>query len=302
MDDGSTDLSSQILAGFGDQIKALRIPQATGNKSYAQEFGLRYIASEVFVTLDADTLMDKNFIKNVEADLADSQIGAVGGYIRSLKHNWLTACRAIDYTIGQNLHKLAQSYINFMFVIPGTAGAFRTEIFKKYITFDHDTLTEDLDFTYKLHAKGVKIKYNREAVTYTQDPATLHSYINQMRRWYGGGWQNLIKHYRVVKEPAKALELSLIYIEGLIFSALLFLIPILNLRLALFFNIPYLAMAFVIASYASYKEKRIDLIFVFPLYLLLIYVNAWVFLEQFFKEILLRRKNLVWFHPDRVKI
>ncbi|MCP6756997.1 hypothetical protein NL533_35750, partial [Klebsiella pneumoniae] len=67
----------------------------------------------------------------------------------------------------------------------------------------------------------------------TQDPPTLTNYINQMRRWYDGGWQNLLKHYKIAQNPVRALELSLIYIEGLAFSILLFLVPILNWWLGL---------------------------------------------------------------------
>jgi cellulose synthase/poly-beta-1,6-N-acetylglucosamine synthase-like glycosyltransferase len=299
VNDGSTDKTVEILAGFGDKIKVVTIPKATGNKSFAQEIGLPYISGEILICTDADTILDKKFVELVEKDFSDPGVAAVAGYVKSLKYNWLTACRALEYVICQNVHKLAQSYINFIFVIPGASAAYRTEIFKKYITFDHDTVTEDLDFTYKFNEKGLKIKYNREAIVYTQDPPTIKSYIRQMRRWYGGGWQNLVKHFRIIKEPAKAFELSLMYIEGLIFSLIAFLIPLINIRLALLFPIFYFLMIQGFAVYAAIKEKRISLLFVSLPYLLLCYVNAWIFLEQFSKEVILKKKNLIWFRSER---
>lgn len=302
VDDCSTDDTRQILGTFCDRIKVLKTPKNTGNKSYAQEFGLRYLTGDVFIATDGDTLLDKNFVERVAEDFRDPKIVAVGGYVMSLKYNWLTACRAFDYVIGQNLDKLAQDFIHYLYVIPGAAGAFRTKVFKKYILFEHDTLTEDLDFTFKFHEQGFEIKYDRRLICYTQDPADLKSYINQMRRWYGGGWQNFLKHCRHYKYPGMALELSLIYGEGFVFSILLFVLPLINIVMSIQVIFLYFFVVLILALFAISRERRLEFLIIFPAYIFLRYVNAYVFLEQFVKEVVLRKKNLVWFHPDRVKM
>jgi cellulose synthase/poly-beta-1,6-N-acetylglucosamine synthase-like glycosyltransferase len=303
VNDGSTDRTAEILASFGERIKVITIPQATGNKSHAQERGLRYVTGDIFVSTDADTVLDKDFVRYIAEDFANPRVTAIAGYVRSMKYNWLTACRAVEYVIGQNLHKMAQHYINFLFVIPGAAGAFRTKDFFKYITFEHDTLTEDLDFTYRLHKLGLKINFDYRAVVYTQDPANLHSYINQIRRWFGGGWQCLIKHRGLVlKEPRVAFELSLMYLENTFFALLLFIVPILSLRFFALFLYMYLIVGTICAAFAAWKEKRISLLFVPIPYLFIIYVNGYVFLEQMFKAVVLRQKKLIWFQPKRVNI
>lgn len=304
VDDGSTDRTAEILASFGDKIRVISIAKATGNKSHAQEYGLKFIKGDVFIATDGDTVLDKDFVKYVEQDFKERpEIMSVAGYVRSVKYNWLTACRAFEYAVGQNIHKLAQHYIGFLFVIPGAAGAFRTKAFFQHIPFEHDTLTEDLDFTYRLHKQGLKIYYDRRAIVYTQDPATLHSYINQMRRWFGGGWQCLVKHRAlVVKEPRIALEASLMYMEGIAFSVLLFILPFLSLRFFATFLISYFAIAFVFAAFATWKEKRWAMMLVpFP-YLLLVYINSYTFLEQMVREVFFGQKKLVWFHPERVEV
>jgi len=302
VNDGSTDATAEILKEFDGKIKVATIERATGNKSYAQEFGLQFVTGNVFIATDGDTFLDKDFVRRIEEDFnADPKIAAVGGYVKSLKYNWLTACRELDYFFGQSVNKLAQANLNFLFVIPGCAGAFRTDIFKKYVNFDHDTLTEDLDFTFKLHLNYFKIKYDRKAICYTQDPFTIKSYINQMRRWYGGGWQNLFKNIRLISRPANAFELSLIYIEGLISSFFLFLLPVVNLYLFAYFIGLYLAFAILLGICGSIARKRLDLLFYSPLYLIMVFINAWVFLEQFVEEVVLRKKNLVWFTPERFK-
>ena len=102
VNDGSTDRSAEILAGFGDQIKVVTLEKATGNKSFAQEYGLRFVSGEIFITTDGDTVLDRDFVKIVEEDFTrNPQISAIAGYVRSRKYNWLTACRAFEYAIGR---------------------------------------------------------------------------------------------------------------------------------------------------------------------------------------------------------
>lgn len=301
VNDGSTDKTAEILASFGDKIKVITIPTATGNKSHAQEHGLKFVTGDVFIATDGDTRLEPDFVKYIEEDYTNNPgLTAVGGYVRSVRHNWLTACRAFEYAVGQNLHKLAQHHLDFLFVIPGAAGAFKTKDFFKYITFEHDTLTEDLDFTYRLHKQGLKIFYDRRVVVFTQDPQTLHSYINQMRRWFGGGWQCLLKHWQqAVERPKMALELSLMYMEGIAFSVLLFLLPILSLKFFVAFVGSYLVVAFAFALFAAWSEKRPELLLVPIPYLLLVFINSYIFLEQMVKEVFLQKKNLSWFQPER---
>ena len=303
VNDSSKDRTPEILARYSDRVTGIKTPKNTGNKSSAQEYGLQFVTGDVMVTTDGDTLLDTRFAEEIEKSFQDPDVAAVAGYVKSIPYNWLTLCRAFDYAIGQNIHKLAQNYMRYIFVMPGAASAFRTDAFRKYITFDHDTITEDLDFTYKMHKNHFKIVYNKKAICYTQDPADLKNYINQMRRWFGGGWQNLVKHYRIVwSRPIRAFELSLIYSEGLIFSMLIFILPILNIWFGAMLIVGYFAVAFVFAAWAAWVEKRPALMLApFP-YLLLMFVNSYIYLEQFVKEVILKRKNLVWFKPERVDI
>jgi len=302
VNDCSTDNTLQVLKKYSDRITIIDLPKNTGNKSYVQEEGLRHITTDVFIATDADTLMDKDFVKRVHRAFQNRNVQAFAGYIKSLRGNWLTACREIDYLIGQDIHKVAQNNINFLYVIPGCAGAFRTDVFRENITFDHDTLTEDLDFTYKFNKKDFKILYDRKAVVYTQDPDNLKSYVNQMRRWYCGGWQNLHKHFDTLNKPMGALELSIVYIEGLIFYPLLFVVPFLSLEAFAYLLAYCLLTGLGLGTYSAIRRRRWDLLLYSPMYVVVTYINAYIFLEQFVKEIILKKKNLVWFHPERRKI
>jgi biofilm PGA synthesis N-glycosyltransferase PgaC len=225
---------------------------------------------------------------------------ACSGYVKSIKQNWLTAVRQIEYLISQEIHKEAQAYINAQYVIPGCAAAFRTKIFKKHITFDHDTLTEDLDFTYKHHRNNFKIKYSKKAIVYTQDPATLPDYICQLRRWHGGNWQNLLKHRQIFEKPANAFELSLIYLEGLVFPILILFALITNFKVFLLFALSYFIIILGFAIFGAIRDRRLDLILFAPIFFFVSFINYAIFIEQLIKEVVLQKKNLVWFQPERI--
>ncbi|MFZ1075285.1 MAG: glycosyltransferase family 2 protein [Minisyncoccia bacterium] len=300
VNDCSKDRTLEILQRYSDRITVITTPKNSGNKSSAQEYGLRFVTGDVMVTTDGDTLLDARFVEEIEKDFRDPSVTAVAGYVKSIPYNWLTLCRAFYYIVGQNLHKIAQNYLNYIFVMPGAASAFKTDTFRKVCTFDHDTITEDLDFTYKLHRHNLRIVYNQNAISYTQDPSTLHDYMYQMRRWYSGGWQNLGKHISVVRHPIRAMELSLIYIEGLVFSTLLLVTPFVDLYLALVILAGYLFITAIFAVWAAWVGRRPAILLVLLPYLLLLYVNAYLFMETFVTEVIVRRKTLIWFKPDRV--
>ena len=302
VNDCSKDGTLAILEKYSSRITAVTTPKNTGNKSSAQEYGLQFVTGDVMVTTDGDTLLDEHFVEAIEKDFKNPDVIAVAGYVKSLPYNWLTLCRAFYYIIGQDLHKVAQNYLDYIFVMPGAASAFKTEAFRKFCTFDHDTITEDLDFTYKLHRNDLRIVYNRHAISYTQDPATLHDYMHQMRRWYSGGWQNLLKHVSVASHPIRALELSLIYIEGLAFSALLLITPFLDLYLSLFMLAASMLVTVIFAVWAAWVGRR-PMILLAPIpYMFLLFVNAYLFIETFVLEVIVQRKTIIWFKPDRIAI
>ncbi|HSW88547.1 MAG TPA: glycosyltransferase family 2 protein [Candidatus Saccharimonadales bacterium] len=299
VNDGSTDTSLEILETFKDQIIIVNLLEKTGNKSFAQEKGLAYVTGDIVITTDADGILDTYFIENILEEFENPKVVASAGYVKSIKQNWLTACRQIDYLMSQEIHKNAQGLINALYVMPGCAAAYRTNIFKQYISFDHDTVTEDLDFTYQYHENKLKLTFCKKAIVYTQDPSTLRDYITQLRRWHAGNWQNLIKHKTVLNKPANALELSLIYLEGLIFPLLLIVALVLNIKVFLFFSITYLTIILLFALYGAKRDKRWDLIIHVPAYFFASFINYAIFIEQLIREVAFSKKNLTWSQSQR---
>jgi len=302
VNDGSTDNTLEILKSFGNKIKIINLKENTGNKSKAQEIGLKYIKNDVFITVDADTRLSKNFVSEILKSFYKRDIIAVCGMVESEKGNWITKVREINYLIGQTIYKRAQGIIGALFVLSGCASAFKTKEFKRTITFDHDNVTEDLDFTYKLKLANKKLDFNNKAIVYTQDPNNFHSYFKQLYRWYSGGWTCLKKNYRILSKPNNALILSLIYIEGFLMGALFLFVPLLLLlgvKIFLSFLVLQFFIVFVCLTYGVFKYKKFSLYFYLPHHYFLGLADKSIFVGTFFKEILLNKKNLHWQRADR---
>ncbi|NTW14321.1 MAG: glycosyltransferase family 2 protein [Candidatus Moranbacteria bacterium] len=304
VDDGSTDRTKEIVEEFGRTVRLVSLPVNTGNKSRAQELGLRYVTGDILIATDADTLLEARFIEKILPHFKDKEVAAVAGYVKSLENNWLTASREIDYIVGQNIYKRAQSFIGFIFVIPGCAAAYRTDIVRNSLVFGHDTVTEDLDFTLQIHELGHRIEFETGAISYTQDPPNVSSYIRQIRRWYGGGWENLKKHFRLIyRSPRAAFELSNVFSDCLFFSFLFLALPIMNTKLffeSLLFIFFPLAVLFCI--YAAIAARRIDLAFQPVAFLFIRFLNAIIFLEQFVLVMILGKRQHHWMKSDRIAI
>lgn len=301
VNDGSTDKTMDVLRKYASVITIVDMKENSGNKSHAQQRGIGRVTGDLFIMVDADTELDRDFTKHIVKNFLREDVTAVAGYIKSMKHNILTGCREIDYFVGQLIMKPAQSYINYLYVMPGCATAFRTDFFKTNINFDHDTITEDLDFTFQTHALKKKIIFNRKAYVYTQDPSTLHCYINQMRRWYGGGWQNLLKHFSIVlRKPSAAFMLLLMNGEAFYYSAILLTLPIINPSLLGVLLLSSYIFSLLFGIIAAISRGRPDLLLSIAIHPMVKMIDTYIFMETFVQEIILRRKRMTWFKPQRI--
>jgi glycosyltransferase involved in cell wall biosynthesis len=86
IDDSSTDGTASILDKYAKENKIItrRTPRNTGNKSSAQEFGIQFVEGDVFVTTDADTVLDEHFAEEIEKSFMDPQVAAVSGHVKRL--------------------------------------------------------------------------------------------------------------------------------------------------------------------------------------------------------------------------
>ncbi len=197
VDDGSRDLTYAIASEYAQSCRNCRIRvirKQNGGKASAMNYGLRFAVGEIVIIVDADSLIEKNTIKEIAKEFQHPNVVAVAGTVKVLNPvNILANCTALECVVIPNLQRPAFSLLGIVMIVPGALGAFRKKRLMQRGLYDRDTITEDFDLTVKVAKGGGKI-VAVSAISYTECPTTLKAFYRQRIRWYGGVFQGLVKH------------------------------------------------------------------------------------------------------------
>jgi hyaluronan synthase len=151
---------------------------------------------EFVVTIDSDTVLDRAALVRVVEPLLDERIGAATGDVRLLneRQNVLTRMVGTYYWIGLNIYKQAQSVISSVVCCSGCLAAYRASLMGSLVgdltaqrfLGEPCTHSEDRHLTNLVLKQGLDVVYVPEAISWTETPATLRSFVRQQRRWKRG--------------------------------------------------------------------------------------------------------------------
>jgi len=196
VDDGSKDRTYQELVNaFGNEPRVRIICQANTGKSGALNHGLNETASEIVVSVDADTRIHPDAVPCLVRHFADPRVAAVAGNAKVGNcRNTLTRWQALEYITNQNLDRRAFDALNCITVVPGAIGAWRAAVIRECGGFSHDTVAEDADLTLAVLRHGYRIAYDEDAIAWTEAPETWGTLVRQRFRWTFGTLQTVWKH------------------------------------------------------------------------------------------------------------
>jgi cellulose synthase/poly-beta-1,6-N-acetylglucosamine synthase-like glycosyltransferase len=202
VDDGSTDLTYAIASRHMQASKNCKITvmrKQNGGKVSAINYGLRFAVGEIIIVVDADSIIERNALKETAKHFQRSGVVAVAGKVKVLNtSNFLTNCTALELVLGANLLRPAFSLLGIVMIVPGALGGFSKKRLMQCGLYDRDTIAEDFDITVKIAKGGGKI-VGMSAISYTEAPTTLKVFYKQRSRWYRGIFQTLLKHTDVMK-------------------------------------------------------------------------------------------------------
>ncbi|THE64455.1 glycosyltransferase family 2 protein [Salinadaptatus halalkaliphilus] len=204
IDDGSTDETFAEASAYAAAFERVSVvTKANGGKYSALNYGLLFADGDVIITVDADSIVDRDALKYIVAPFdADETIGAVASNVTIWNRNSLvTRCQQLEYTIGVNIYRRALDYFGIVMVVPGCLGAYRREVLTEVFAYDPDTLTEDFDVTMKVLRAGYRVSVS-DARVYTEAPATWSDLYHQRLRWYRGNYMTILKHWPIVTDPS----------------------------------------------------------------------------------------------------
>ena len=193
--DDSTDETTEIVANIvkqkqaeGFDIKHIRRGTREGFKAGALKYGLERAKGEFVAIFDADFIPHKDFLKKTLSFFTDEKVGLVQTRWEHLNGDYsiLTKAQALaldgHFVIEQTVRNKAGFFINFN----GTGGIWRKSCIEDAGNWHADTLTEDLDLSYRAQLKGWRFVFLKDFTSPAELPSEINALKSQQFRWTKG--------------------------------------------------------------------------------------------------------------------
>ena len=202
VDDASSDATRSLVWRYiqlhpNRNIHLLRKQKNVG-KGEAMNHALKTAATgELMMSLDADSIIDKNAISNAVRHFEDPRIVGIAANVQIMDNGTLLGLlQKFEHMIGYRSKKF-YTLTNSEFIIGGVASTYRMDIIKKAKFYDTDTQTEDIGLSLKIVSSGninQRIIYAADVLAITEGVQSYKSLFIQRYRWKLGMLQNLVKH------------------------------------------------------------------------------------------------------------
>jgi cellulose synthase/poly-beta-1,6-N-acetylglucosamine synthase-like glycosyltransferase/spore germination protein YaaH/peptidoglycan/xylan/chitin deacetylase (PgdA/CDA1 family) len=203
IDDGSRDRTLEVArAAFAREEaagKVLILTRPNAGKAEALNYGIEHIEdAELFVGIDADTIIANDAISRLVPHFINPKVGAIAGNAKvGNRVNLWTRWQALEYITSQNFERRALDVLGAVSVVPGAIGAWRVSAVRDAGGYQIDTVAEDADLTMALLRRGYRVEYEDMALAYTEAPTNANGLMRQRFRWSFGILQAVYKHSKV---------------------------------------------------------------------------------------------------------
>jgi peptidoglycan-N-acetylglucosamine deacetylase len=199
IDDGSADRTAEVAReAYAREIAAGRVQvlsKPNGGKAAALNYALDRLTEEIYVGIDADTVIATDAISKLIPHFEDRRIGAMAGNAKvGNRVNLWTRWQALEYITSQNFERRALDVFHVVTVVPGAIGAWRTAPVKDAGGYPINTVAEDADLTMNLLEQGFRVDYEDRSLAFTEAPIDAKGLMRQRFRWSFGTLQAVWKH------------------------------------------------------------------------------------------------------------
>lgn len=265
----ATEILIHKIAKSGLNIHHMRRSNRSGFKAGALKEGLLSAKGEFIAIFDADFVPQKDWLYKTIPYFKDPKIGVVQTRWGHLNRDYsiLTKIQAFaldaHFTLEQVGRNSKLHFINFN----GTAGVWRKKCILDAGNWESDTLTEDLDLSYRAQLKDWKFKYLENVVTPAELPAIISAARSQQFRWNKGGAENFSKNaIRVLQSKSIGFKTKVHGMLHLLNSTMF---------LAIFtMAVLSVPMLYIKNEFAQF-EKVFDLLLFFIITSILFFISYW---------------------------
>ncbi len=212
-----------VYRAEGLKVPVTLISKHNGGKGDALNMGINASSYPYFLCIDADSMLQADSLeKIVQPVMEEDNVVAVGGLVRAAQSlkikdgkrigyrmpwNLVTSMQIMEYDRSFLASRILMDRFNGNMIISGAFGLFKKDIVIAAGGYDRETLGEDMELVVRLRVfcRNNKIpysvRYEPDAVCWSQVPESLGDLRKQRRRWHLGLFQSLMKHRKVFMNP-----------------------------------------------------------------------------------------------------
>ncbi len=200
--DDSTDETSAIAAAKVEELKArgfdavyIHRTDRTGYKAGALEAGTKVAKGDFLMVFDADFVPNPDILMSLVHHFTDPKVGMVQARWDHLNREYslLTHCQSMMLDGHFVIEHIARNRSGRFFNFNGTAGVWRRAAITDAGGWQHDTVTEDMDLSFRAQLRGWRFVYVPQAVAPAEVPCEMNSFKSQQFRWAKGSAQTTRK-------------------------------------------------------------------------------------------------------------
>ncbi len=205
--DDSTDETQRIakekvaeLVARGYDAQYIHRTDRTGYKAGALEAGLRISQGDYLIVFDADFVPTKSIVLDLVHFFTDPKVGMVQARWGHLNRDYSTLTRVQSLMLDGHfvIEHIARNRSGRFFNFNGTAGMWRKAAIIDAGGWQHDTVTEDMDLSFRAQLRGWNFVYVPEALAPAEVPCEMNSFKTQQFRWAKGSAQTARKLLPIV--------------------------------------------------------------------------------------------------------
>lgn len=272
VDDGSKDMTLQIMRRYAGSRRVHVVSKPNGGKAAALNAGYRLSKGEILFFVDADGIFLRNTIREMLFEFTSEKVGAVCGNDSPVNlDRLLTKLFVLQNHVGTGLVRRALSELNCLPIVSGNIGAFRRSALEQtdpagaepfYQSLGHiwekrqsgpfrqGFIGEDLELTWRIHRAGYQVKFSPKSIVLAEVPSTIKDLWKQRIRWARGLLKTIRLHRDMFFRPKYGplgLYLPINFVNMVI-------VPILQLLVL------FLIVIFVLAGYSPIDLHIVSLI------------------------------------------
>jgi poly-beta-1,6-N-acetyl-D-glucosamine synthase len=317
--DGSTDKTDEKVEQFiKDNTKRgsfengrIRFYQKKNTgKGATLNFGIKKATGDILLTIDADSALSHDALYNLIEYYKHPEIMAVVGQVRiSKSYSLIGIIQRLEYYFGFYF-KRAHAVMNAEYIFGGACASFRKEVPKKIGYFDENNKTEDIEYSMRVRASGMKSAYAENVVCYTEGADNFLGLINQRLRWKKGRLDTFIRYRRLFFSTEKKHNkfLSWFVLPYALLAEIQLLFEPISIALLISYSIfsgdyvslslgvMFIFIIYIVSSLFTKERVNPSILVLFPFTWAFFYILMWVEYLALIQGafMILRGKNVQW--------